>query len=362
MSANVSSSSAQMSALHLVKEDCTERSPVLRVSVVLCILLVACMLVSAASGRFPISIHNLLATLFPWLLKVDGGQDIGTLNTVVFNVRLPRLFAAVIVGGALSMSGAAYQGIFRNPMVSPDILGAAAGAGFGSAIGILLSFSYFWIQVVSFAFGLLAVGITYLVSLRFGRNNNPTLVLVLTGIVVATLFTSFISLTKYLSDPYSKLPAITFWLMGSLASVTMVDVKMLILPVFLAGVPLMMLRWRLNVLSFGDEEARALGVNTAKLRLWIIICATLMTASSVSISGLVGWVGLVIPHLARMITGPDHKTVLPVSLLLGALYLLIVDNIARNAFALEIPLGVLTSIIGAPFFIYLMLYGKKSWT
>ncbi|MGE4317623.1 MAG: FecCD family ABC transporter permease [Deferribacterales bacterium] len=329
---------------------------------ILFVLLLAALFFSIVIGRYGISMRNLTATFFPWLLDVNDGQDAAMLHTVVFSVRMPRLLAAVIIGGALSMSGAAYQGIFRNPMVSPDILGAAAGAGFGAAVGILLSFNYFWIQILSFVFGLVAVGVTYFISLRFGRSSNPTLVLVLTGIVVGTLFTSFISLTKYVADPYSKLPAITFWLMGSLSSVAMSDVAMLIFPVVLAGIPLMMLRWRLNVLSFGDEEARALGVDTSRLRLIIIICATMMTASSVSISGLVGWVGLVIPHLVRMITGPDHKAVLPVSVLIGGLYLLIVDNFARNAFAMEIPLGVLTSIIGAPFFIYLMMYGKKSWS
>jgi len=329
---------------------------------ILSVLLIAVLMLSVVIGRYDISAHNLLATFLPWFMKVNGGQDASMLNTVVFNVRLPRLLAAIIVGGALSMSGAAYQGIFRNPMVSPDILGAAAGAGFGAAVGILLSFNFFWIQIMSFIFGLIAVGITYFISRRFGHSSNPTLVLVLTGLVVGTLFSSFISLTKFVADPYSKLPAITFWLMGGLSSVTIADVGLLVVPVVLAGIPLLMLRWRLNVLSFGDEEARAMGVDTNRLRLIIIFCATLMTAASVSISGMVGWVGLVIPHLVRMITGPDHKAVLPVSVLVGGLYLLIVDNVARNTFSMEIPLGVLTSIIGAPFFIYLMLYGKKSWS
>jgi iron complex transport system permease protein len=251
--------------------------------------------------------------------------------------------------------------MFRNPMVSPDILGASAGAGFGAALGILLSFSIWGIQFASFLFGLLAVSLTYIISSLIGRGNNTVIIMVLTGMVVSTLFQSFISLTKYVADPYSKLPAITFWLMGGLSTVTVNDVLFLLIPVFIGIVPLYLLRWQMNVLSFGEEEARALGVNTQMLRFVIVICSTLITAASVAVSGMVGWVGLVIPHMARMMAGPNYKKLIPICMIIGGTFLLIVDDAARNLFSIEIPLGILTSCIGAPFFIYLLFRGKRGW-
>ncbi len=275
---------------------------------------------------------------------------------VIYQIRLPRVIAAVLVGAGLSMAGAAYQGLFKNPLVSPDILGVASGAGFGAALAILLSWNMAMIQISAFAFGILAVTVTYLISRMY--RTTPTLVLVLSGIIVGAFFTALISLTKYVADPYEKLPAITFWLMGSLASVRYEDIVMIV-PFFLAAaIILLLIRWRINILAVGDDEARALGIDTKRMAQTIIVCSTLITASAVCIAGIIGWVGLVVPHLGRMLVGPDYTRLLPVCLLLGACYLLIIDDLARMLTNAEIPLGILTAIIGAPFFAYLL--GRRS--
>lgn len=334
-----------------------------RVMAVLVLLPVIAVVISFSMGRYSIPVNEVIQLLFSKLTGSDAaaGAIPSAIETVIFKVRIPRIAAAMLVGSALSVSGASYQGLFKNPMVSPDILGASAGAGFGAALGILLSLGIAGIQLASFLFGLAAVGLTFLLSSIIGRNNNALLVLVLTGMVVSTLFSSFISITKYLADPYSKLPAITFWLMGGLNSISMADVRMIAIPITIGMVPLLLLRWKLNVLSFGEEEAKALGIETGRLRAVIIICSTLLTAASVSVCGMIGWIGLIIPHLARMLVGPNYKVLLPASFLAGSTFLLLVDDVARSAFPLEIPLGILTSIIGAPFFIYLLLRGKRGW-
>lgn len=326
----------------------------------LVIMAAAAFLISFTLGRYGISVPELLKVFLSKILGLETTWS-ASIDTVIFRVRIPRILAAMLVGGALSMSGASYQGLFKNPMVSPDILGASAGAGFGAALGILLAFGIVGIQISSFLAGLGAVALTFLISTIVGKGNNTVLVLVLTGMVVSTLFSSFISMTKYLADPYSKLPAITFWLMGSLSAISIEDVKMIFIPIMLGTIPLMLLRWKLNVLSFGEEEAKALGINTTKVRLVIIIGSTLLTAASVSVCGMIGWIGLIIPHLARMLVGPNYKVLLPASFLIGGTFLLLVDDIARCVFPLELPLGILTSLIGAPFFMYLLIKGKKGW-
>ena len=213
--------------------------------------------------------------------------------------------------------------------------------------------------MLSFSFGLTAVLMTYLTSKAVGNRQNMALTLVLSGIVMEALFQSGISLIKYVADPYSKLPAVTFWLMGSLSSVVPKDLPILLLPLLIGCIPLFLLRWKINLLSFSDEEAESMGIHTARLRLVIILCATFITSAVVAVGGIIPWVGLIIPHLARMIVGPDHKHLLPASILLGGAYLLLVDDVARSLTSMEIPLGILTSIIGAPFFIYLMYRGKN---
>jgi iron complex transport system permease protein len=316
------------------------------------LLIVACY--SLTLGRY----HVPFSTWWG-ILTTPGDSGVG--GIVLLEVRLPRILAGILIGAGLSASGAAYQGLFKNPMVSPDILGASAGAGFGAAAAILLGFNIFGIQLASFACGLLAVMLTCAITDRMKRGGDPVLVLILAGIVVGSIFTAFISLTKTVADPDNKLPAITFWLMGSLSSASLKGLNFL-LPLFVIGVvPLFLLRWQLNVLSFGEEEASALGLDTRRLRWVIILCATLLTASAVSVAGLIGWVGLVIPHLARMFVGPDYRVLLPASLLMGATYLLLVDDLARSVLAVEISLGILTSLVGAPFFLYLLMRSHKGW-
>lgn len=281
------------------------------------------------------------------------------LETVVFNLRLPRIIAAMLVGAALSTAGAAYQGMFKNPLVSPDILGATAGAAFGASLAIYYSQSGFIIQVWAFLFGLAAVLLAYLINLKL--DYDPTLGLVLGGILVSTLFSSGTGALKYFADANDKLPAITFWLMGSLSSVDKWDLLKALIPLLIGFIPLFLVRWRLNVLAFGEEEARTLGINTKQLSFIVIISSTLITAASVSIAGMVGWIGLVIPHLARAIVGPNYRTLLPVTFILGATYLLLVDDLARCLGSVEVPLGILTSLIGVPFFILIFKNNVRGW-
>lgn len=325
---------------------------------VLLALPVLIFILSFTIGRYPISPGELFSVVAAKFLPLAQTWP-ATLDTVVFQVRLPRILAAVLVGAALATSGAAYQGMFRNPLVSPDILGASAGACFGAALAIFYSLNYAGIQILSFIFGLLAVSITYAVSSRI--SHESTLTLVLSGILIGTLFTSGTSLLKYMADPFDKLPAITYWLMGSLSSISSEDVLAVILPMLVGGFILYLVRWRLNVLSLGEEEASALGLDTRKLKMIVILCATMMTSAAVSISGMIGWVGLLVPHLARMIVGPNYKALLPASIIIGGTYLLLVDDLARVMASVEIPLGILTSIIGAPFFIYLLMRSRRGW-
>ncbi|TAJ43556.1 FecCD family ABC transporter permease [Methanofollis fontis] len=281
------------------------------------------------------------------------------MDTIVWRIRIPRICAAMLVGSGLAISGAAFQGLFRNPLVSPHILGVDSGAGFGAALGILISGSLLVVQGLAFTFGIVAVVATYLLARVY--RTTPTLVLVLAGIIVGAFFQAMISLTKYVADPFEKLPAIVFWLMGSLADVRIGD--LIIVGPLIIGcmIILLLIRWRINILSVGDDEAKALGINTTRMAQIIIICATIITATAVCISGIIGWVGLVVPHIARMIVGPDYRKILPVSVVIGACYLLIVDDIARTLTAAEIPLGILTAVIGAPVFAYLLKFRKVGW-
>jgi len=324
------------------------------------VLLLITILISYSLGRYPLPIPSLL-DYFWTTITFQPPRVSSEVVSIITNIRFPRITAAVLVGAALAIAGASYQGVFRNPMVSPDILGASAGAGFGASIAILLGFSQFFTQITSFFFGLAAVALTYLISKAVGRRDSTILVLVLAGMVVGAMFQAFISIIKYEADPFSQLPEITFWLMGGLSAFDTDDLTMMLIPLALGFVVLLALRWRINVLSFGDAEASALGVNTMRLRLVIIVAATLVTSSAVSVVGQIGWVGLVIPHFARMIVGPNYRYLMPASLLTGAIYLLLVDDIARNLLTMEIPLGILTAIIGAPVFVVLLLKSKKGW-
>ena len=290
-----------------------------------------------------------------WQLATGDGDTPLVSRNIVLNVRLPRVVAAAMIGGALAISGSAYQGLFRNPMVSPDILGASTGASFGAALALLLSLGNMPVRAAAFAGGLAAVFITYAAARYIGRESSQVLLLVLCGMIVSALFQAFVSAIKYTADPDSKLPEITYWLMGSIAKVTWSDLRLFAIPFVLGVVPLLALRWRFNILAFGDEEAESLGVNAAALRLVSIVCATLLTASCVAISGVIGWVGLIMPHVVRFIAGPDNRIVVPLSVILGGAFLIAVDTACRSLMPSEIPLGILTSIIGAPLFFLILL-------
>lgn len=332
---------------------------------VLVILMVAVAIASLAVGRYSMNVPLLLSTLqtFPQTMQtLIAGGSLPNEQIVVFKMRMPRIIGALLIGGALGMAGAAFQGMFRNPMVSPDLLGASAGAGFGAACAMLAATSTAAVVTGSaFVGGLVAVLATYTVSMIVGRGVSNITTLVLTGVVVSALFQACISITKYVADPYSQLPGITFFLMGGLSSVTWRDVATLALPILIGGIVLFALRWRINILSLDDDESRSLGMNTGRVRGIAIVCATLMTAASVAVGGMIGWVGLVIPHLMRMLFGPDYRRLLPASFIGGALYLVLMDDIARGAFAMEIPIGILTALIGAPVFIALLVHYRGGW-
>jgi iron complex transport system permease protein len=283
-------------------------------------------------------------------------------EAVVLAIRLPRIASAVLVGAALSASGAAYQGLFRNPMVSPGILGVSSGASLGAAVAILLGLGTVGIQGSAFVGGLGAVALTWAMSSMVRGGSDPVLVTVLAGTIVSALLAALVALVKLVADPSNALPTITYWLMGSLASVGTNDVALAAVPIIGGLAVLLSLGFPLDILCFGDDEAKALGAEPARLRLVIIIAATLVTAASVAISGVIGLVGLVVPHLARMLVGPGHRRLIPAAALLGGAFLLAVDDVARSLFAIEVPLGILTSIIGAPFFLYLLQRGRGGWT
>jgi|UPI0004786723 iron complex transport system permease protein len=314
--------------------------------------------VSFAIGRYPIPLPTVLKIFASRVLPLSPDWE-SSMETVLFRLRLPRIAAAMLVGAGLSLSGAAFQGVFRNPLVSPYLLGVASGAGFGAALAILLSESLFVLQFSALLFGILAVALTFGIG-RFYRG-APTLVLILGGVIVGAFFSSLTSLIKFVADPYEKLPAIVFWLMGSMARVTPENLRAV--GPFIGGgtLLLLLLGWRLNILSMGDEEAKAMGVNAGRERAMILTICTLVTASSVCLSGIIGWVGLVIPHVGRILVGPDHRRLLPACLALGSTFLLLVDNCARAATAMEIPLGILTALVGAPLFAWMLSRKKVGW-
>lgn len=319
----------------------------------LVLVLLALIVASFAIGQFPVGLRDLADLVF-------GGGSSPLVETVVLQVRLPRVLGAVLIGASLAAAGAAYQGMFRNPLVSPDILGVSAGAGLGAVLGIFLSLPVVAIQALAFAFGLATVCLVYLIAVVV-RGNDPILVLVLAGVVVGALTGAMISLIKILADPYDQLPAITFWLLGSLGSLNPADIMTAMPAVAIGLAPLYLLRWRMNLLSLADEESSSLGADTTRLRIVFIAAATLITAVAVSISGIVGWVGLIMPHVARMLVGPNFERLLPASMLLGAAYLLLVDDLARSVTTTEVPLGILTAFLGAPFFLWLLATGRRVW-
>jgi iron complex transport system permease protein len=314
--------------------------------------------VSIFFGRFYINPKIVIKILISKIIPLQQSWS-GTMETVIFQVRFPRVFLALLVGAALSISGSSFQGMFQNPLVSPDILGVSSAAGFGAALAILFSGNSLMVQVFALCFGIIGVILAYFLS-RVHRM-TPILMLVLSGVIISAFFSALISLIKYIADPFEKLPAITFWLMGSLSTASIKDILLVFFPMLAGTGGLLALGWRINILSMGDEEARSLGIKSELLKGVVIFCATVLTASAVCVSGMIGWVGLVIPHIARMIVGPDHCKLLPASLSIGASYLVIIDTFARTLSAAEIPLGILTAIIGLPFFAYLIRKTKGGW-
>lgn len=319
-------------------------------------LLLLVLVVAFGTGKYPITPGELLRAIAARAGMGDAPSD--TAQTVLWNIRLPRIAAGLMVGAMLGAAGAAYQGMFRNPLVSPDILGVSAGAGLGAAAAIFLGLPLPLVQLLAFAGGLIAVGTVYAIAGSV-RRHDPVLVLVLTGVAIGALLGAGISLLKLLADPYTQLPSITFWLLGSLNAVVTKDVLATLPAILLSLLPLLLLRWRANLLSLSDEEGAALGVNVVRLRATLIAAATLGTAAAVSLAGIVGWVGLVVPHIARLLVGPEFSRLLPASLILGGGFLVGADTLARSIAGIELPLGILTALVGAPFFLFLLARGGK---
>ncbi len=329
------------------------------VILVLALALIVMVLVAMGTGRLAVPIEKValiaahdVSEFFGWDWGIPVTWGNGE-HSAVSLIRAPRALLAVLVGSALALSGAVLQALFRNPLVSPDIVGVSSAASFGGVLAILLGWGGFALMGGSFLFGLLAAGLVMILSRL--RTSSPTLTIVLGGIVISALFNAFVSLVTYLADPYTTLPSITFWLMGSFATATWTQVGWAVAHIMVGTIVVLALRWRLNVLSLGDEEALALHVRPVPLRLVLLIAVSMLTATTVAVSGVIGWVGLVIPHLVRLVTSGDNRTLLPASALLGGLYMLAVDTLARSVAEVEVPVGILTAIIGAPVFVLLLV-------
>jgi iron complex transport system permease protein len=325
-----------------------------------CAVLIGALLLAFSLGRYPVGVGDLFEIITAKIVGHPSDVPAAAVN-VLFQVRGPRVLTAVLVGAALAVAGTAFQGLFRNPLVSPDLLGASSGAALGAVLGIYLSLGVFAVQVLAFIGGLAAVAAVYLIGSTV-RARDPILVLVLTGVVIGALLGAGVGLVKYIADPYNQLPAMTFWLLGSLAATSAADLIPLFSPVALGILILLALRWRMNVLSLPDEEARALGLPTGWMRVAVIAAATLVTSASVATAGIIGWVGLVVPHIARTLVGPDFGRLIPTAALLGGGFLLVIDTVARTAAAIEIPLSILTAIVGTPFFVWLLAGVSKTWS
>lgn len=328
------------------------------VTIFLFLLLIIISIFALLVGQYSVSLSDLFDIITK---KTDQtlGNTLETAEHVLFQVRIPRIILAGLVGAGLSISGAALQGTFQNPLVSPDLLGVCSGAGFGAALGILLgNGSGLFTPVLSLAFGLISVFLVYFFTGT--KNHINILSVILGGIIVSSIFTALISLIKYVADSAQTLPAITFWQMGSFANATYHDIKISFIPVVTGIVGLILLRWKINLLSLGDEDCYTLGINPNSTRWLIILFTALTTAGCVTVSGVIGWVGLVIPHICRKFVGVNHGYLLPTSCLAGAVFMILVDTAARNFTAAEIPIGILTALIGAPFFAVIYRKGTET--
>lgn len=313
-------------------------------------------LICLGIGRYSMSVSETVTTLFSRFTnaKVDN-----TAYTVIFNVRLPRIILAAVVGAGLSCAGAAFQGLFSNPLATPDTLGVASGASFGAVLAMLIGGNMIGIQGMALIFGLISCLITFLIG-RSSRRGSIVMI-VLAGLVVSSVFEALVSLMKYVADPQDELPVITYWLMGSMSRANYKNLVMGIPFIVIGIIIIFALRWRLNILSFNEDEARSLGVNVKILRVAFILASSMITASCVAMCGQVGWVGLLVPHISRMMRGNNNCKVIPVSISLGAFFMIVMDTFARSATASEIPISILTAIIGAPVFIVLLKKTGGSW-
>jgi iron complex transport system permease protein len=339
------------------------RVPVARIAEpALCVLLVALFVVSlAAIGRYPVSLGEAIRILLTTAPFHAVGHATDAPWIVIEIVRLPRLLLVVLCGMGLALGGAAMQGVFRNPLVSPDLLGVSAGAACGGAVAIVFGFAQAGVVGLAFALGFSALALAFVIARLSGRPG--TLALVLAGVIVGAFFGALLGLVEYLSSTYAQLPAIIYWLLGSFAGATYEKAGLIAAVVLVAGTALIALRWRINLLSLSDRDAVSLGVNVDLLRWCVVVLVAAIVAAQVSVSGVVAWVGLVVPHVARMIVGPEHTRLLPASALLGGIYLLAMDDIARGATSQEIPIGLLTAAVGAPMFTYLFWkFGSRGWS
>lgn len=331
------------------------------IGIALGVLLVFLILWSMTIGAYDLTVAQAGQTVLAQFGLAEPLENT-KIETVLLVIRLPRILLTAIVGAALAASGAAYQGLFKNPMVAPDILGVSSGAGAGAALAILLGFGSAGVQVSAFLFGLGAVLVVMAIARAFGKSGNSLVIMILAGTVISALFSAVTSMVKYVADTDDKLPQITYWLMGSFARAgAMKNVLIMGAVLLVAGGIMMAMRWRINVMAFGEEEARTMGVNVKATRNVLILCSTMLTSVAVCLCGTIGWVGLIIPHIMRLATGPNYKSLIPLSMLGGACFMVVVDDLARTLVSAELPVGVLTSLIGAPLFIYMLVRGRKEW-
>jgi len=323
------------------------------VSLLFLILLVAAILVSLSLGRYPISAVDLLNRIFRGRFESPG------MEAIFFNVRLPRILLACLVGAALAAAGASYQGVFQNPLAAPDILGASSGAATGATLALLLRLPKPFVTLFAFCMSLGTIALVMIIGER--ARSKRIVGIILAGLMISSLHSAASSWMKLVADPNNVLPEIVYWLMGSLSKARPADLLFVLGPMVLGLVPLYIFRWRINLLTLSDEEAQSMGVNVRRTRALIICCSTLITASAVSVSGIIGWAGLIVPHITRRFMGNNYRDLMPVSMLFGALFLLVIDNISRNLFSTEVPLGILTALIGVPFFLWLITHKGDLW-
>lgn len=319
--------------------------------VVLGLVTVIVAIVSLGIGRYYIGPLGIVKVLLQGISGRYYGMDKNAM-AVVLNIRLPRIAASMLLGAGLAISGQTFQMIFRNPLVSPDVLGTSSAASFGASLALLLGLSALMVSITAFAAGIVALFLIYTIASRTRR--EQTLSLILVGMVVSSIFSAATSFVKLIADPNNVLPAITYFLMGSLSGVGSGDLALVAIPVLVSIAVLLVLSWKINLLSLSEDEARSIGVNTRLVRAVAIVCATVITASSVAVAGNIGWVGLIIPHISRMLVSNDARYSFPSSVFFGASFLTVVDCVSRAASTIEIPIGILTAFIGAPFFLYLL--------